>query len=129
MKRYDKIILLLLLVVFAVGIFLTARNALSTYVTFADAQATSRAVQVKGVAIEGTVEELGPEKYAFDMKDNNDEIVRVVANGEVPANLFEAESVVVKGKYQDSEFIAQNILVKCPSKYEAEEHPEEINKE
>ncbi|NLZ39248.1 MAG: cytochrome c maturation protein CcmE [Firmicutes bacterium] len=129
MKRYDKTVLLLLLVVFGVGIFLTARNAMSTYVTFAEAQATDRAVQVKGLAVEGTVEELGSEKYAFKMEDNNGDIVRVVASGEIPDNLLEAESIVVKGKYQNNEFIAQNILVKCPSKYEAEEHPDDIKKE
>ena len=63
------------------------------------------------------------------MQDDAGEIVRVVAQGNQPVNLFEADSVVVKGKYNGSEFEAQTILVKCPSKYEAEEHPEEIRKE
>jgi len=128
-KRYDKIILFALLVAFAFGIFITARSAMSTYVTFAQAKESGRSVQVKGLALEGTLEELEAEKYAFHMQDDAGEIVRVVAQGNQPVNLFEADSVVVKGKYNGSEFEAQTILVKCPSKYEAEEHPEEIRKE
>lgn len=128
MKRYDKIVLLILLVVFGVGIFMTARNALSTYVTFAEAKATERAVQVKGLAVAGTLEELTDGEYVFQMEDQNGEVARVVASGQAPDNLFAAESVVAKGKYSGADFLADNILVKCPSKYEAEEHPDEIEK-
>ena len=128
MKKYDKVVLVLLLLVFGVGIFMTARNALSTYVTFSEAKATTRAVQVKGSAVAGTLEELDDDRYVFLMEDSNGEVVRVVAGGQAPDNLFEAESVVAKGKYDGEDFLAQNILVKCPSKYEAEEHPAEVQK-
>lgn len=129
MKRYDKVLLLALLFAFAAGIFITARSAMSTYVSFAQAREAGHAVQVKGRALAGTLQEAETGKYAFQMQDDSGEIVRVVAYGELPANLFEAESVVVKGKYSDGAFEAQAILVKCPSKYEAEEHPEGIKKE
>jgi len=128
-KRYDKIVLFALLLVFAFGLFITARSAMSTYVTFADAKESGRTVQVKGQALAGTLQELGEEKYSFHMQDDAGEVVRVVAYGKQPDNLLAADSVVVKGKYNGSEFEAQTILVKCPSKYEAEEHPEEIKKE
>jgi cytochrome c-type biogenesis protein CcmE len=38
----------------------------------------------------------------------------------VPVNLFEAEYIVVKGRFEGEEFISKNVLVKCPSKYEAQ---------
>ncbi|MCR3922333.1 MAG: cytochrome c maturation protein CcmE, partial [Firmicutes bacterium] len=68
-------------------------------------------------------------KYSFVMEDANGEIVRVVASGKTPVNLFDAESVVVRGIYSGEEFLAQDILVKCPSKYEAEEHPDDVEKQ
>jgi cytochrome c-type biogenesis protein CcmE len=38
-------------------------------------------------------------------------------NNPKPANFEEAEQVVVEGRNQDGTFVAENILVKCPSKY------------
>lgn len=121
MKRYDKIILLVLLVVFGGGIFMTARNAFDSYVTFAQAAESNRSVQVKGVAIDGTVRELDENTFTFEMEDMSGQVLRVRRTGIIPVNLFEADNVVVKGRYKDGEFVAQQILVKCPSKYEAQE--------
>ena len=129
MKKYDKMILIILLVVFGAGIFMTARSAMSTYVTFADAKETDRSVQVKGLAVNGTIQDISDDKYSFQMEDTTGGVVRVIATGTMPVNLFEAESVVVTGKYNGEVFEANKILVKCPSKYEAQEHPDDVEKE
>lgn len=41
--------------------------------------------------------------------------------GVVPGNFDQATSVVVKGKAEDGVFVADQILVKCPSKYQGEQ--------
>lgn len=100
---------------------MTARNAFDSYVTFAQAAESNRSVQVKGVAIDGTVRELDENTFTFEMEDMSGQVLRVRRTGIIPVNLFEADNVVVKGRYKDGEFVAQQILVKCPSKYEAQE--------
>ncbi len=42
----------------------------------------------------------------------------VVYTGVVPGNFDQATSVVAKGHYQDGVFLADQLLVKCPSKYQ-----------
>ncbi|HHX75031.1 MAG TPA: cytochrome c maturation protein CcmE [Firmicutes bacterium] len=128
MKRYDRIVLFLLFAVFAAGIIVTARGAMSTYVTFAEARESGRSSQVKGLAVAGTAEELDDNSFSFHMQDDSGEIIPVVARVKMPANLFEADSVVVTGRFEGDVFVAGKILVKCPSKYEAE-HPAEVKKE
>ncbi len=121
MKKYDKIILVLLLLVFATGIGFTARQAFESYVTFAEARESTRAVQVKGVAIDGTVIEYEGETWSFEMEDLAGEAQRVTHTGAIPVSLFEADNVVVNGRYDGDDFVATQILVKCPSKYAPEE--------
>ncbi|NLM46671.1 MAG: cytochrome c maturation protein CcmE [Firmicutes bacterium] len=128
MKRYDKIVLVLLFAAFATGIIFTARGAMSPYVTFAEARKSGRPVQVKGCAVAGTAEEIDNNSFSFHMQDENGETVPVFARVKMPANLFEAESVVVTGRFEGDVFTANKILVKCPSKYEAE-HPSGVKKE
>jgi cytochrome c-type biogenesis protein CcmE len=42
----------------------------------------------------------------------------IVYTGVVPGNFDQATSVVAKGHYQDGVFLADQLLVKCPSKYQ-----------
>ena len=44
----------------------------------------------------------------------------VVYYGVVPGNFDQATSVVLKGKSEDGTFVADQMLVKCPSKYQGE---------
>ena len=59
-------------------------------------------------------------QFVFYMKDDNGEEVRVVYDGAKPNNFELADAIVVKGRYQDGYFHANDILTKCPSKYEAD---------
>ncbi|MDW7651349.1 MAG: cytochrome c maturation protein CcmE [Bacillota bacterium] len=121
MKKYDKIILIVLLAVFGVGIFMTARSAFDQYVTFAYAQEVDRNVQVRGTAIDGTIQIIDEDNFSFEMVDLEGTVLRVKHSGMIPVNLMEAEYIVVKGKAAGDMFDARTILVKCPSKYEAEQ--------
>ncbi|MEW6050968.1 MAG: cytochrome c maturation protein CcmE [Candidatus Zixiibacteriota bacterium] len=46
--------------------------------------------------------------------------MKVMYYGVVPGNFDQAKSVVLKGKANDGVFVAEQMLVKCPSKYQGE---------
>lgn len=121
MKKYDKIILILLLVVFAAGIGFTARQAFETYVPFAEARESGRAVQVKGTPVDASLIEYEGDTFSFELVDMEGETQRVTHTGTLPQNLFEADYVVVNGRFDGDEFVGSQLLVKCPSKYAPEE--------
>lgn len=50
-----------------------------------------------------------------------DQRLTVVYTGVVPGNFDQATSVVAKGHYEDGVFMADQLLVKCPSKYQGTE--------
>jgi cytochrome c-type biogenesis protein CcmE len=57
--------------------------------------------------------------FTFMLVDNNGTEQKVYYNEPVPADFQRSESVVVIGSYRDKEiFVADKILMKCPSKYQ-----------
>jgi cytochrome c-type biogenesis protein CcmE len=92
------------------------------YTDFQAAATTSKKVQVKGTWVREKTSEFDGAKsqFVFYMKDDNGDEVRVVLDGAKPNNFELAEAIVVKGRYQDGYFHANDILTKCPSKYEAD---------
>ena len=59
----------------------------------------------------------GPECLYLLHARRDGTLQKVRYNNPKPANFEEAEKVVVQGKNQGDVFVADNILVKCPSKY------------
>jgi cytochrome c-type biogenesis protein CcmE len=51
------------------------------------------------------------------MRDQNGNIQRVRYANPKPANFEDATEIVVEGYAQNEAFVAEHILVKCPSKY------------
>jgi cytochrome c-type biogenesis protein CcmE len=56
----------------------------------------------------------------FRLKDENGETVTVLHKGDPPANMGEATKVVAIGKMEGDKFVSDDLLVKCPSKYETD---------
>ena len=56
----------------------------------------------------------------FDLKDTEGKLVKVVYAKAKPANFEQAISIVAIGHYDQasSAFLADDMLVKCPSKYQ-----------
>ena len=52
------------------------------------------------------------------MIDDNGQEQKVYYKEPMPADFIKSEKVVVIGSYHDEAFIADKILLKCPSKYE-----------
>ncbi len=65
--------------------------------------------------------EVGEDKtsFTFLLVDNDGTEQKVFYNEPVPADFQRSESVVVIGSYREKEiFVADKILMKCPSKYQ-----------
>jgi cytochrome c-type biogenesis protein CcmE len=111
-------------IVIVAGLVLATVNFLQSnveYGTFATAQHTGKKLQVKGEWVKDRDSGFDTEKvqFTFYLKDDNNQIERVVLDGARPNNFELATSVVVKGKYKDGYFHATEMLTKCPSKYES----------
>ena len=107
------------LAVFGTMAFLNFNKTVAPYVPFAEAKTAARAVQVAGFPNhEAARFDPSRKVFLFTMKNEQGEVMPVVFTGVKPGNFDEAEKVVVIGKYQEGSFHANQILVKCPSKYD-----------
>lgn len=90
------------------------------YTTQIDEAITSgRSVQLQGfLGSKGSYDANG--KFTFDLQDNTGKMVKVVYSQPKPSNFEQAISIVAIGHYDASQqiFIADEMLVKCPSKYQ-----------
>jgi len=55
--------------------------------------------------------------FTFQMQDDAGNIRQVRYGNPKPANFEDAEKLVIEGVADGDHFVANNILVKCPSKY------------
>ena len=102
------------------------------YVSIAEATTSTRTVQVMGkVDFDAVNYDIEGSCLKFDVFDaeaespEGAERMSVVYYGVVPGNFDKATSVVLKGKPNDEgAFVADQILVKCPSKYQGEDGKE-----
>jgi len=93
------------------------------YTDFAKAEKTSKKVQVKGSWVKEKETQFDAKngQFIFYMKDDNQREEKVVLDGAKPNNFELAKSVVAKGRYKDGCFHSNELLTKCPSKYEGDE--------
>ena len=89
------------------------------YMNFEQATASGSRAHVVGKWVESEHFDYNPEsnQFSFMMEDDSGETMRVIYNNPKPANFEDAESVVVEGRMDGDVFVAEHILVKCPSKY------------
>ncbi|MEW5796530.1 MAG: cytochrome c maturation protein CcmE [Candidatus Zixiibacteriota bacterium] len=98
------------------------------YVEFETAAKTSRTVQVMGkIDFDVVSYDVDRQRLEFAIYDPEAERavgaerLNVVYYGVVPGNFDQATSVVLKGKPDSTGmFVAEQMLVKCPSKYQGE---------
>lgn len=97
------------------------------YVSITDAEKSKRTVQVMGkIDFDKVNYNAGENRLEFAIFDpeTKDSVsahrMNVVYYGVVPGNFDQATSVVLKGKPDNGVFVAEQMLVKCPSKYQGE---------
>jgi len=122
MKNIKKIHVIAVIMAFVgIGMLLSASKDLSTYATFAEADKVGKAVKVVGVLSKDKPmvyqPEVDPNLFTFYIKDQEGVERRVVLNEAKPQDFELSEQIVVTGKLQENDFIASNLLMKCPSKY------------
>jgi cytochrome c-type biogenesis protein CcmE len=113
------IIALIVVVVFLVFGAFSLKKSLTPYVGFAQAQ-KGGTVQIIGQVVTGTdFYDTRTQKFAFTLtEEHGKEQMKVLYNGVKPGNFDQATEVVAIGQYQNGIFEADQLLVKCPSKYQ-----------
>ncbi|HLF57647.1 MAG TPA: cytochrome c maturation protein CcmE [Thermoanaerobaculia bacterium] len=114
-----------LLVGFVGFAFATFRTTLTPYVSFDDARAAARTVQVAGALEKQSTryDETAEALHFALVEAESGRTLPVRYHGLRPANFEDAISIVAIGSWDASanEFAAQKLLVKCPSKYQGAE--------
>ena len=135
MKPTHIIALLIIAVTLAVTLF-TFANSVAPSISVSEAMGRpGDLVQVRGTIIKDTVKwEPARTELSFDVREvknvgkkgevAGDKVMRVVYNKVKPESFDEANGVEVIGRYSNGVFRADNMLVKCPSKYIEQGSPE-----
>ncbi len=97
------------------------KRTMTPYISFAEARSASGLVQVNGKLADKDYI-LKPEEQflSFKLRDEKGDVMPVEYRGVIPGNFDQAVSVVAIGKFEGDHFEAHQLLVKCPSKYQAE---------
>ena len=114
-----KILLLVLLLAFAGYAAWTFADSVTPYVSISEARAAKSSVQVKGLLDKEVPPHQEGDKFVFTLKDEETgETLPVRYHGTKPDQFDEAYHIVAIGKCEGQEFMADKLLIKCPSKYE-----------
>jgi len=123
-------IIALLVIAVAVAIIMTTAGDASSYVTFDQASQMASSGNTKSIHVVGTLKkdksgkitgmESSADKlsFSFVLVDDNNKEQKVYYNEPMPPDFTKSEKVVVIGHYDNDIFIAEKILLKCPSKYQ-----------
>lgn len=126
-------IIALVVIAAAIAIIVQTAGESSTYVTFEQASmlasnGSSKSIHVVGELKKNSAGEIvgihpGADKvsFSFVLVDTNGKEQEVFYAEPMPADFTRSEKVVVIGSYHNDLFVANKILMKCPSKYVEEE--------
>jgi len=128
MKNKGAVIGLFIIVAALAFSALAFKNNLVNAVPFAEAvKATDSDVQIMGAPIKGTMNyDAAAHALRFDLRDTSGVIMPVVYQGPKPEDLDSAMNKAVainaQGTFDAKQhvFVADNLLVKCPSKYQGQ---------
>jgi cytochrome c-type biogenesis protein CcmE len=95
------------------------------YVSFDEARKATQTVQVVGkIDFDDVTYDTDNNRLVFSIYELESESparsdrLRIVYYGVVPGNFDQATSVMIRGKPGPEGFVAEKLLVKCPSKYQ-----------
>ncbi|MDH5476169.1 MAG: cytochrome c maturation protein CcmE [Cyclobacteriaceae bacterium] len=115
------------IIAIAIAIIISTTGDASSYVTFEEAKVSDDKVHVVGTLPKnenGEVEGIHPSNdklsFSFIMVDEDNQKQEVYYNEPIPTDFKRSEQVVIVGGYQGNVFVADKILLKCPSKYQEE---------
>lgn len=113
------------MVIVAIALLMSTAQDLSTYGTFAEAAESGSKVKIAGQLVKDKEIYYEPAKdpnyFSFYITDSKGQEQKVVLLGSKPQDFELSEQIVVTGSMKGEEFIATDLLMKCPSKYKDEE--------
>lgn len=121
----------IIVIALAIGIIMTTAGDASTYVSFGDAIELAKDGNSTKVHVVGRLKKddqghivgmqydpmMDPNYFSFTLVDTNRFEQRVVYFSPKPQDFERSEQVVITGNMQNEVFVADKILLKCPSKY------------
>jgi cytochrome c-type biogenesis protein CcmE len=124
-------ILIIAIIAAAAAIIMSTTADASVYVGFGEARQRAAEGNLTKVHVVGKLPRDGQQKpmglqydplidpnyFAFTLVDTNRVAQRVVYNNPKPQDFDKSEQVVITGAMRGDVFMADNILLKCPSKY------------
>jgi len=123
-------IIAILIIASAIAIIVSTAGDASTYVNFDQAfqmasSGNKNSIHVVGALKKNAAGEIvGMEKspdnlsFTFILIDENQKEQTVYYNEPMPPDFTRSEKIVVIGSYRGDQFVADKILLKCPSKYQ-----------
>ena len=120
--KAKTIVGVVLLVGFSALLFQSFGEQVGGYMNFDEAEATGSKAHVVGELVTEQPYQYNAQSnvFSFHMRDAEGQVREVHYLNPKPANFEDAEQLVVEGKLQNDVFVAEHILVKCPSKYNDE---------
>ncbi len=116
------IIALVIILGFVIYGAVSLKTSLTPYVSFAEAKSSPQTVQVMGkLEKSATRYDTTAGLLYFTLTDKNGDLLEISYKGVRPGNFDQASQIVAIGDYKDKVFQADQLLVKCPSKYQGEE--------
>lgn len=115
------IVAVVIVVIVAVWAFSSFTKSMTSYVSFNEAQKRPERVQVMGaIDHEQVVWDIDRKLLSFPITDTAGVTMLVRYTGTMPGNFGQATHAVCVGKYSGQAFVAEQLLIKCPSKYQGE---------
>ncbi|MCS6822611.1 MAG: cytochrome c maturation protein CcmE [Microscillaceae bacterium] len=122
----------IVVIALAIAIIISTTGDASQYVSFAEAQAMAQKGQTTKIHVVGELKRdaqgnivdmeynpiKNPNLFTFTLIDQKKQACKVVYRNPKPADFERSEQIVVVGNMQNNVFVAEKILMKCPSKYQ-----------
>ncbi len=125
-------IIAIVVIAACIGIIIATAGDASTYVSFDQAYQMASTGNKTQIHVVGDLKKdaqgniIGLEKsqdnlsFSFLLLDESGKEQKVYYNEPMPPDFARSEKIVVIGGYQNNTFLANKILLKCPSKYQEE---------
>lgn len=112
----------IIIIAIAVGAIISTLSDSSTYASFSTAaEHPNRTYHVVGKLAKEKPQVYDPatdaDMFTFYLTDNEGLEKQVILHKAKPQDFEKSEQIVVVGKMKDEQFIASDVLMKCPSKY------------
>jgi cytochrome c-type biogenesis protein CcmE len=125
----------IIIIALAIGIIMSTAGDASTYVSFKEAKELAEDGNSKKVHVVGRLKKdpaghivgmeydplKDPNYFSFILSDTNKLEQRVIYFNPKPQDFERSEQVVITGNMKNDVFVADKILLKCPSKYTEKE--------